>query len=172
MKTQRFLLLASFGAIAHASPARRDCGETKTFSAVDLCGSTFGGSWIECASGMTATPTFSMPACSISTSAMPIITVAPSMASNGTTTACIPQTLCMDAIKKCGEGDKWYGTCYDLCTPEAGIVTAPTCEIELPSSTVLIATDRVEATSTADAPPREMNPACVEKPFLCAPPGW
>jgi hypothetical protein len=43
MKTQHLLLLSIAALLAHASPARPDCGITKTFEATNLCGQTYGG---------------------------------------------------------------------------------------------------------------------------------
>jgi hypothetical protein len=43
MKIQHFLLSSIAALVAHASPARRDCGETKTFTATNACGMPYGG---------------------------------------------------------------------------------------------------------------------------------
>lgn len=46
MKTVHYLLLCIVSRFVDASPARTDCGVTKTFEAVDLCNQTYGGSVI------------------------------------------------------------------------------------------------------------------------------
>jgi hypothetical protein len=44
MKIQHLLLLSIFDVLVQASPARSDCGETKTLSAENACGDAYGGS--------------------------------------------------------------------------------------------------------------------------------
>ncbi|KAF5022735.1 hypothetical protein F66182_5216 [Fusarium sp. NRRL 66182] len=45
------------------------------------------------------------------------------------TTTCAPQLICVDAINDCG---KWYGSCYDLCSPELA-PTPPPCTPTTPT---------------------------------------
>jgi hypothetical protein len=89
MKTQQLLLLSIATFLAHASPARPDCGITKTFEATNLCGQTYGGqvlfptylhcilipranrTWEECTSGPTYMPTFFIPSCSVTATPTP-----------------------------------------------------------------------------------------------------
>ncbi|KAH3904065.1 hypothetical protein HBI56_042440 [Parastagonospora nodorum] len=172
MKTVHCLLLCIVSRFVDASPARTDCGVTKTFEAVDLCSQTYGGTWVECASGMTATPTFSMSSCSVSASEIPIITSPPTVDNPGPVngTECRPNSVCVDAGKMCGEGMRRYGTCYDMCTPSAGIMSTPTCMTELPPTTTPISL--LGNVSIPAVPEREDNPACADMSFLCAPVGW
>ncbi|KAF2033883.1 hypothetical protein EK21DRAFT_86034 [Setomelanomma holmii] len=181
-----FLLLIGLISSAYAGKVRRDCGETKLFIATNECGVTYGGTWIECATGISAIPTFSVSECTnlpasnttptaevTLTSFEPVITPAPGPwyptgVSKGNTT-CSALWICVDAIAVCGGETVGYGACYNTCTKTK--LTPLPCT--LPSVTP---TPTSESNSTSSAvwtpPPRSYLRICEAKPWMCAPKGW
>ncbi|KAH7401731.1 hypothetical protein DE146DRAFT_440335 [Phaeosphaeria sp. MPI-PUGE-AT-0046c] len=187
MKIQHLLLLSGMNALVHAGPARRDCGETKTFETTDLCGAPFASTWVECQSGMTVFPTFTMSACvpkptdSVNTPSEPempqdaLVTPPPTPVDPKNMLAaasCTFQSLCVDAMVHCGEGDKRFGTCYDTCT-DKGILVTPTCKTEpLPEPTKGMA-QALGATQNQSHHGDDVKPAiCAEKAYMCKPKSW
>ncbi|KAE8847172.1 hypothetical protein PTNB73_03320 [Pyrenophora teres f. teres] len=128
MKLTLALLLLSTTTSILANPARPDCGQTKTFTASNDCGLSYGGTWIACASGIRAIPTFTVPACPhISTSSPTTPTHTPTITPlavsatslllflhenrkiNTTTTSCRRQMICIDVLTSCGGTGTRFG---------------------------------------------------------------
>ncbi|KAF2854480.1 hypothetical protein T440DRAFT_541798 [Plenodomus tracheiphilus IPT5] len=154
MKAQ-FLLLLPWAAMLLAGPARRDCGETKSFVGTNSCGKTYGGTWIECATARTALPTFLVPTCAPTPTAAitiwgdrigrykanatviappaSLITAAPAYKAtalpvwDNLTTSCSPLFICIDCLAVCGGKSRKYGDCYDTCTPHS--ISSPECTL-------------------------------------------
>lgn len=177
MKVQIFLLL-SWAAISLAGPARRDCGETKSFIGTNSCGATFGGTWVECATDVSAIKTFFVPTCAptpastseviwvtrptgyeinaTATAPPPnLITAAPEYNATGlppwanSSTPCSPLFICVDCLAVCGGKSSKYGDCYDTCTPHT--ISSPECTLPsaLPTPPPRFLPD-MSATSTFD----------------------
>ncbi|KAH7391689.1 hypothetical protein BKA66DRAFT_439491 [Pyrenochaeta sp. MPI-SDFR-AT-0127] len=194
------LLLLSLAGVMLAGPARRDCGETKTFITTNDCGVAYGGTWVECGAGITEMPTFTVPECSSSptpastdedvyppfprvgfpttTSSNALITPAPTFDSTydynyatGSTT-CSSLWICLDALAVCGDVTQMYGACYDTCTKTS--ISAPECAIATATSgpSYPAYNRTVPKLSFDKAPLREAMPACATFPYLCAPLDW
>jgi len=159
MKAQILLLFPWVGVIL-AGPVRRDCGKSKSFVGTNSCGETYGGEWIECATGISAIPTFVMPTCTPTpTSATEHSTWVDGLEGHGTVTAspesmitsgpmsynlsatpiwpnatssCTPLFICVDCLAVCGGVSRKYGDCYDACTSHS--ISSPECT--LPSATL------------------------------------
>ncbi|KAF1845596.1 uncharacterized protein K460DRAFT_111364 [Cucurbitaria berberidis CBS 394.84] len=194
MKFELLLLLPMAG-LMFAGPARRDCGETKSFVATNGCGMTYGGTWVECATGITGMPTFTVPLCSTvgadpnvapeatpnptSTESDPLITPAPVFSSNSSrtngnaTSTCSPLWICVDLVAACGNAMIPHGECYDTCTKSAP--STPACDADAASATGIAPVNGTRAMPKLNfvkAPPREHKSWCDEKPWMCAPKGW
>ncbi|KAH7073101.1 hypothetical protein BKA63DRAFT_577172 [Paraphoma chrysanthemicola] len=188
MKAEQIITLMGLASSVHAGPARRNCGQVKSFFATNECGLTYGGTWIECATGIFDIQTFTAPECpkptSTTLSAYPnetITSISPTITTipegyhptgypTGNTT-CSELWICVDAIAVCGSETMGYGACYDTCTSTTLVPPPCTLSSVTPASTT---TSAVESTTTAmpTPPPREHKDLCDEKPFMCAPKGW
>ncbi|KAI8936084.1 hypothetical protein NX059_007583 [Plenodomus lindquistii] len=166
MKAQ-FLLILPWAAMLSAGPARRDCGETKSFFGTNSCGETYGGTWVECATDVSAVPTFTVPTCAPTASLKfvnseaerrpgryynatktappaPLITAAPEYNATAArtwgnlTSSCSPLFICVDCLAVCGTVSKKYGDCYDTCTPHS--ISSPECTLPsaLPTAPVRV----------------------------------
>ncbi|KAF1914839.1 hypothetical protein BDU57DRAFT_531252 [Ampelomyces quisqualis] len=183
MKPQHYLLWSTLSAIAYAGPARRDCGVTKTFEAFNLCGDSYGGTYIECAAGVLDIPTFTMPSCFLTPEEtapvepvwetdVPLITPAPDLLDNNDTAGCRAQWVCVDAIASCGDEGKRYGSCFNTCT-DKGVLSTPPCTVQAQAKpTNAPWSNHTHHEKEEKAPDRETKPQCIAKPFLCAPAGW
>ncbi|KAF1836789.1 hypothetical protein BDW02DRAFT_492952 [Decorospora gaudefroyi] len=171
MKTP-FILLSIYITTAQAIPARKDYGQTKSFTATNSCGITYGGTWIECASNLRHIPTFTVQSCWTSAAAVkdtaprPDITTAPTVfprldVRNATTRG--PHWMCIDAFDECGGEIRKYGACFDTCVTSYHPTPPPCTVTERPVPSL--------GAAKVQAPQREMIDECVEKPFLCPPPG-
>ncbi|KAH9860364.1 hypothetical protein J1614_011695 [Plenodomus biglobosus] len=156
MMAAKFLLLLPWASMLLAGPARRDCGETKSFIGTNSCGETYGGTWVECTAGIATLPTFIVPTCAptppslteaagpygparygynATTTAPPahLITAAPAYNPtalptwDNTTSSCSPLFICIDCLAVCGGVSSKYGDCYDTCTPHS--ISSPECTL-------------------------------------------
>ncbi|KAF2242654.1 hypothetical protein BU26DRAFT_570717 [Trematosphaeria pertusa] len=163
MRATYFLSL-SFASLVLSSAVKRDCPQSKCYTATNDCGTPYGGCWDECSMTASEVPTFTAPLCSETPA--PEITPAPTEPPMSTEGGCSPLTLCIDMMTTCGNQTLLYGGCYDTCTPTT--YTPPPCTLP-----------PVTRPGTAPTPmvtkkPKNRKPCKAEKGknWMCAPPGW
>ncbi|CAO2648765.1 Nn.00g097140.m01.CDS01 [Neocucurbitaria sp. VM-36] len=198
MKIELLLLLPLAG-LTLAGPARRDCGMTKSFLATNECGMTYGGTWVECASGVTEMPRFTIPLCSTTspadanatpivaviigptpTGVDPLITPAPAVSTGSSpyyanaTSTCSPLWMCVDMVAFCGSEQVAHGECYDTCTQSAP--SGPKCDAAAATAARSNNNTRAMPILNFDKvdkdAPREQKSWCARKSWMCAPKGW
>ncbi|KAL2351601.1 hypothetical protein BJ546DRAFT_252332 [Cryomyces antarcticus] len=118
-----------------AKTVRADCPNTVCRTQTNDCGMPYGGCYDNCAGQFTqyftapdCTPTDTATA-TTTTATDSVITPSADLRSAGTSSACIPQSICVDKIDACFHR---YGGCYDANACDgigAAAITSPACVV-------------------------------------------